>query len=61
MLSSHSLIALYNMPHESFYVDYILTRKLNQDGLEGLNIYLGADDTCTDPMTKEMLSISNSG
>lgn len=36
ILSSHSLIGLHNMLHKSFNVEYILTKKLNQDGLEHL-------------------------
>lgn len=36
ILSSYSLIGLYNMLQESYKVQYILTRKLNQDCLEHL-------------------------
>ena len=36
VLSSHSLIGLHNMLRKSFGVEYILTRKLNQDNLEHL-------------------------
>lgn len=34
LLSSQSLTGLYNMMHELFGIEYILTRKLNQDCLE---------------------------